>query len=309
MYASTKSVSSGSAVTVAIDLAKDVFELAFGNADFRIVERKRLSRAAFAGCLSNRAPLDVVMEACGSAHHWARVFVRVGHRVRLLPAQYARAYVHRNKTDRADAAGLLEAARCGAIRPVPIKSALQQGTQGLHRVREFHKAQRTAAINLARGLLREFGIAIPLGAAKVRPAVLAALEAADNELPMALRHALAAVLDEIQSCEKAMAAIEQALTEIARNNGHWRWPRRKATTRLPSRSPTRPHDDCGLPNTTARVSIPIMSAGEAPPDPIHITQATARSTVPSQHRHAHNPAAVASPQLIQARRSPNLPSR
>lgn len=218
MYASTKSVSSGSAVTVAIDLAKDVFELAFGNADFRIVERKRLSRAAFAGCLSNRAPLDVVMEACGSAHHWARVFVRVGHRVRLLPAQYVRAYVHRNKTDRADAAGLLEAARCGAIRPVPIKSALQQGTQGLHRVREFHKAQRTAAINLARGLLREFGIAIPLGAAKVRPAVLAALEAADNELPMALRHALAAVLDEIQSCEKAMAAIEQALTEIARND-------------------------------------------------------------------------------------------
>ena len=93
MYASTKSVSSGSAVTVAIDLAKDVFELAFGNADFRIVERKRLSRAAFAGCLSNRAPLDVVMEACGSAHcqrppQWRhfRIGIKAPHQDRRIGA-------------------------------------------------------------------------------------------------------------------------------------------------------------------------------------------------------------------------------
>lgn len=218
MYASTKCASSESAVTVAIDLAKDVFELAFADADFRIIERKRLSRSVFAGCLSNRAALHVVMEACGSAHHWARVFARAGHRVTLLPAQYVRAYVHRNKTDRADAAGLLEATRCGDIRPVPIKSPQQQGTQGLHRVREHHKANRTAVINLTRGLLREFGIAIPLGSAKVRPAALAALEDGDNELPMALRHALAGVLDEIQSCEQAMARIEQALAQIARED-------------------------------------------------------------------------------------------
>ncbi len=215
MHATRKSAT---ATTVAIDLAKDVFELAFADAQARIVERRRLSRTAFATALDNRTPLHVVMEACGSAHHWARVFARAGHQVTLLPAQYVRAYVRRNKTDRADAAGLLEAARCGGIRPVPIKSVQQQGTQGLHRVREHHKAQRTAAINLARGLLREFGIAIPLGAAKVRPAVLAALEDGDNALPMALRHALAGVRDAIQTCEKAMATIEQALTEMARDD-------------------------------------------------------------------------------------------
>lgn len=218
MHASTKAASGESsvAVTVAIDLAKDVFELAFADGSGRVVERQRLKRSVFAGCLHHRGPLAVVMEACGSAHHWGRVFERAGHEVTLLPAQYVRPYVHRNKTDRADAAGLLEAARCGAIRPVPLKTALQQGTQGLHRVREFHKAQRTAAINTLRGLLREFGIAIPLGAAKVRPATMAALEDGDNELPMALRHALAGLLETIQACEAAMASLEAELADAAR---------------------------------------------------------------------------------------------
>ena len=187
--------------TVAVDLAKDVFELAFADAQARIVERCRLNRSAFARVLDNRSPLRVVMEACSSAHYWARCFARAGHRVELLPAHDVRPYVHRNKTDRADAAGLLEAARCGSIRPVPVKTPQQQGIQGLHRVREFHKAQRTAAINLLRGLLREFGVVIPLGSAKVRPAVLAALEDADNELPMALRDTLNALLDKVGQLE------------------------------------------------------------------------------------------------------------
>lgn len=201
--------------TVAIDLAKDVFELAFADADACIVERRRLSRNAFARALDNRAPLRVVMEACGSAHYWARCFARAGHRVDLLPAHGVRPYVHRTKTDRADAAGLLEAARCGAIRPVPVKTPQQQGIQGLHRVREFHKAQRTAAINLVRGLLREFGVAIPPGSAKVRPAVLAALEDADNELPMALRDTLKGVLDAIADAEGEMLIIEERLQAFA----------------------------------------------------------------------------------------------
>ena len=101
------------ATTVAVDLAKDVFELAFADADGRIIERKRLNRNAFSLCLANRPPLRVVMEACGSAHHWARVFQAQGHAVRLPPARDVRPYVRGNKTDRADAAGILEADRCG----------------------------------------------------------------------------------------------------------------------------------------------------------------------------------------------------
>lgn len=219
MHATTNSnLAASSAATLAVDLAKDVFELAFADGSGRIIERKRLKRGPFASCLDNHSELRVVMEACGSAHYWARRFTRSGHSVTLLPTQYVRPYVRRNKTDRADAAGLLEADRCGDIRPVPVKTPEQQGIQGLHRIREHHKAERTAAINLVRGLLREFGIVIPAGAEKVRPAVLAALEDGDNELPMALRHALAAVLDQISACQDAMAAIEKQLAEFAKRD-------------------------------------------------------------------------------------------
>jgi transposase len=87
------------AAPVAIDLAKDVFELAFADAHGRILERKRLSRGTFSRCLTHRPSLRVVMEACGSAHHWARVFQAQGHALRLLPARDVRPYVRGNKTD------------------------------------------------------------------------------------------------------------------------------------------------------------------------------------------------------------------
>jgi transposase len=204
--------------TVAIDLAKEVFELAFGDDHGCIIERKRLSRAAFARCLLNHPPLRVVMEACGSAHHWARVFASQGHTVRLLPARDVRPYVRGNKTDRADAAGLLEADRCGQIASVAIKTPEQQGVQAQHRVRERLKAQRTSLLNLLRGVLREFGIAIPLGAAKVMPAVRDALEDGDNALPMALRETLAGLLDQIAALEAMMAQIEHRLAAFARRD-------------------------------------------------------------------------------------------
>lgn len=219
MHATTKSTAAeSSAVTLAVDLAKNVFELAFADANGRIVARKRLQRGPFVSCLDNRSPLHVVMEACGSAHCWARRFQRAGHTVALLPAQHVRPYVRRNKTDRADAAGLLEAARCGDIRPVPVKTPEQQGTQGLHRIREHHKAERTSAINTVRGLLREFGFAIPAGADKVRPAVLAALEDGDNDLPIMLRQALHGLLDRIAACQDAMDVIEKQLADVARRD-------------------------------------------------------------------------------------------
>ncbi|RAP55632.1 IS110 family transposase [Oleiagrimonas sp. MCCC 1A03011] len=207
------------ATTVAVDLAKNVFELAFSDAHGRIVRRARLGRTAFAHAFDNHTPLHILMEACGSAHYWARRFSALGHRVSLLPAHAVRPYVRGNKTDRTDAAGLLEAARCAAIESVPVKTTLQQGIQAQHRIREHFKSQRTAAINLLRGLLREFGIIIPLGAARVRPAVLGALEDAGNDLPMALRDSLSQVLDQIQACEQAMTDIERHLAAFAVDDG------------------------------------------------------------------------------------------
>ena len=113
------------ATTVGIDLAKNVFEIALADERGHIVERQRLSRARFDRFFANRSACRIVMEACGSAHHHARRLSSQGHSVVLLPAQYARAYVRRNKTDAADAAALLEAARCADIQPVRIKSVEQ----------------------------------------------------------------------------------------------------------------------------------------------------------------------------------------
>ena len=154
--------------TVAVDLAKNVFELAIANDEWKITERLRLNRKSFSAFFVQLAPSRVVMEACGSAHHWARYIAALGHEVQLLPAQYVRAYVKRNKTDRADAAALLEAMRCSDIRPVPVKTLEQQQVLGLHRLRSQWMSTRQRYVNTLRGILREFGIAIApgVGAAK-----------------------------------------------------------------------------------------------------------------------------------------------
>ena len=115
---------------VGVDLAKSVFQLAVADGSWRVVESHRLTRTQFERWFVNRAVGLVVMEACGSAHHWARWLNGLGIEVRLLPAAYIRAYVKRNKTDAADACALLEAARCAEIVPVRVKSIEQQALQG-----------------------------------------------------------------------------------------------------------------------------------------------------------------------------------
>jgi len=124
------------ATTVAVDVAKDVFELAVADANWKVVERARLTRAQFERWFDNRQVTLVVMEACGSTHHWARSLQKRGLAVKLLPAAYVRAYVKRNKTDAADAQALLEAAGASDIVPVQVKSVEQQALQGLHRIRK-----------------------------------------------------------------------------------------------------------------------------------------------------------------------------
>lgn len=114
------------ATTVAVDLAKSVFQLAVADASWHLVEIHRLTHTQFERWFVNREVGLVVMEACGSAHHWARGLNSLGIEVHLLPAQYVRTYVRHNKTDAADAAALLEAARASDIRPVRVKSIEQQ---------------------------------------------------------------------------------------------------------------------------------------------------------------------------------------
>ena len=142
------------ATTVAVDLAKSVFQLAVADSNWKIIETHRLSRSQFERWFGNREIGLVVMEACGSAHHWARWLNGLGIKVMMLPAAYIRAYVKRNKTDAADAAALLEACRASDIQPVNVKSVEQQALQGLHRTRSLWMGTRTSRINALRGFCR-----------------------------------------------------------------------------------------------------------------------------------------------------------
>ena len=204
------------ATTVAIDLAKDIFEVALANRAGRVIERKRLTRRQFERFVDGLpARTEVIMEACGTAHYWGRRCQTRDLQVRLLPVQYVRPYVRRNKTDRTDTDAMLEAARCGGIQPVPVKTVEQQTLQALHRVRTQWQAARTARINVVRGLLREQGLPIPVGARTVLARVAGILEDADVALPDLLRHTVGLVVDEIRSLETRIGTIDRQLARVA----------------------------------------------------------------------------------------------
>lgn len=204
------------ATTVAVDLAKDIFEVAIANRAGRVIERKRLTRRQFDGFISNlTAGTEVIMEACGTAHYWGRRCEARDLLVRLLPVQYVRPYVRRNKTDRTDTDAMLEAARCGGIQSVPVKTVEQQTLQALHRVRTQWQAARTARINVVRGLLREQGLPVPVGARTVLARVAGILEDAEVALPDLLRHTVALVVEEIRALETRIATIDQQLARVA----------------------------------------------------------------------------------------------
>jgi transposase len=203
------------ATTVAVDLAKSVFELAMADVHWHIGERKRLNRTQFARFLGETPTTHVVMEACGTAHYWGRVAQQHGHRVTLVPPAYVRPYVRRNKTDRADAEAIVEAVRSGPIPPVPVKRVEQQALVAVHRVREQWMTTRTARINTLRGILREQGLLLPAGARAALQALPRILEQAETQLPRHLRLMLTSVHEEVRAIETRIADLERELRVLA----------------------------------------------------------------------------------------------
>lgn len=169
--------------TIGVDVAKSVFQVSLANRSGRILSRRRLSRSSFQRFLAEQAEADIILEACATAHHWARTAQSYGHRPRLLHAQYVRPYVRRNKTDAADADALLQAARDPQLRPVPVKSVDQQALQGLHRIRSQWVDTRRPRICVARGLLSEFGVHLPAGTAGIVARLREALASASSPPP------------------------------------------------------------------------------------------------------------------------------
>lgn len=206
------------ATTVAVDLAKSVFQLAVADSSWRVTEQHRLTRSQFERWFVNRNVSLVIMEACGSAHHWARWFNSLGIEAKLLPAAYIRAYVKRNKTDAADACALLEAARCAAIAPVKMKSVEQQALQGLHRTRSLWMGTRTSRINALRGFCREFGISVAAGSRNGIEQISRVLADPHSAVPTLIRGTMKLLVEEIRLLEARIAQLERELTELAKHS-------------------------------------------------------------------------------------------
>jgi transposase len=197
--------------TVGIDLAKNVFQVHGIDERGKAVLRKQLRRAQVAVFFRNMPPCVIGMEACASAHHWARTLQGFGHTVRLVAAQFVKPYVKTNKNDVADAEAICEAVGRPSMRFVPIKSIEQQAILSVHRVRQGFVKARTAQANQIRGLLGEFGLVIPQGIYNVAKRVPELLEDASNELPVPFRQLIDRLTEHLKELDRQVKEFEQEI--------------------------------------------------------------------------------------------------
>jgi len=202
--------------TYGLDIAKNVMQLHWVEPATGEIQRRKLSRVKLTDFFAQRQSGVIAIEACASAHHWGRTLTALGHRVELLPAGQVRAFVRGNKDDMADARAIWLAAQHGDIRRVPIKSQDQQAIQAIHRTRTHWVSVRTATINALRGLLYEFGAALPKGRHAGLSAVVAQVTELQAKLPapmMALvQHQLAA----IRQLDEHISLYEGQLRQLCR---------------------------------------------------------------------------------------------
>ena len=208
----------GNIELMGIDLAKRSFQIHGLNGCGQLVAGKKLSRAKVKTCLANLPPCRVAMEACGSAHYWARLFESYGHNVSLIAPQFVKPYVKSNKNDAVDAEAICEAAQRPNMRYVAVKSVEQQDVQALHRMRQLAVEQRTAQVNQIRGLLLEYGVDIPQGRANVRRNLPDILENAENGLTMRFREALAVLYEELVHLDDRVGWYDKQIKQIAQTD-------------------------------------------------------------------------------------------
>lgn len=206
-------------VIIGVDLAKAVFQLHGATADGNFLFRKKLSRGQFLQFMSQHPDAVVAMEACGSAHYWAGELVRLGHDVLLIPPQYVRPFVKRQKNDATDAEAIVIAARQPEMRFVSPKSEEQQSRAALFRARERLVHQRTELVNALRALLYEFGHVLPAGIKQISR-VAAILDTNESTLPLLMRDECQDLLQQIEEktvrinarTKKAHQLAEDAVT-------------------------------------------------------------------------------------------------
>ncbi len=197
--------------TTGIDLAKNVFQVHGVDERGKVALKKQLKRGQVMAFFANLPPCLIGMEACGSAHHWARQLQVLGHTVKLMAPQYVKPYVKTNKHDAADAEAICEAVGRPNMRFVPIKTVEQQAILMVHRARQGFVKARTAQANQIRGLLAEFGLVLPQGITHVTQRMPEILEDGDNALPGSFRQLLARLHQHLQQLDRQVAELEREI--------------------------------------------------------------------------------------------------
>jgi len=204
--------------TIGLDIAKNVFQVHGIDAAEKVVVRKQLRRGQVMKFFAALPPCLIGMEACATAHHWARELTKLGHEVRLMPAKDVKAYVKRNKNDAADAEAICEAVRRPTMRFVGAKSAEQQGRLMQHRTRDLLMRQRTQVINALRGHLAELGIVAAQGREGLKQLLTIIADEKDARLPIDARASLIVLAAQLQALHTMIGSIEKRLTVQHRAN-------------------------------------------------------------------------------------------
>lgn len=198
--------------TIGLDIAKRVFQLHSVDPNTGEITQQTLKRSQVLRRFANLPVSVVAMEACGSAHYWARELAKLGHEVRLIAAQFVRPFVKGNKTDAADAEAIWEAAQRPGMRFVAVKSEEQQAVLGLHRLREQRVKTRSMLVNQLHGVMGEYGMALPKGwKAMLKQAAAVLNETQSSLIPELLRPALLEQVEQVCALSKQIKALERQI--------------------------------------------------------------------------------------------------
>ena len=208
----------GEVSTIGVDIAKSVFQVHGVDADGTVVIRRRIGRAKVLEFFADLPPCLVGMEACATAHQWARELKKLGHDVRLMPPTYVKAYVKRGKNDAADAAAICEGVTRPSMRFVPIKSVEQQSALMLHRTRDLLIRQRTQLINALRAHLAELGLVAAKGHEGLQQLVMAVTESSDERLPSNARFACQTIIAQLHALQTQINGLDKRVIQAHRTN-------------------------------------------------------------------------------------------
>lgn len=205
----------GEVITIGLDLAKSVFQAHGADGAGGVVFRKKLRRDQLLAFFANQPRCLVAMEACASAHYWAREIGALGHEIRLIPPAYVKPFVKRQKNDMADAEAICEAAQRPTMRFVAPKSAEAQGSAVVFRTRDLLVRQRTQLINALRGHLAEFGFVVRKGAAHCAK-LMQVVEDPDADLPAEARPVLAIIVESLRALQDKIAKLDAEIVARAK---------------------------------------------------------------------------------------------